>query len=683
MLAVTSCAQTPPSYIVSTFAGSVPNGDGGPAASAIIRWPSVLVFDNAGNLYLADQGNASVREVTPDGIIHTLAGTGETGFGGDGGPASRSQLSADLSGLAFDSKGNLYISDSGNNRIRMISATDGTIRTVVDGSKLPQKETEFGFNAIAFDGADNLYIADGTYSQIFRVAADGTFSVFAGTGKYADNGDGGPATKAALEYPLGLWFDTSGALYVSDYDANRIRKITADGMISTVAGSGKSGFAGDGGPAAQAVLNGPTFFAADAAGNLYVLDNSRVRRIGADGNIATVAGAANPNAIDSGDGGPATQATFRNPAGLAVSVAGDLYISSFNSAIRVVTAADGLIQTAYGAVHFAGDGGPVAEALFTWPQVIASDPRGNLYVADSEKIRKIDTNGSISTIAGNVSAAAGNVFYVNSGDGGPATAAALQKPFALIVDAAGNVYFGSGPTVRRIGADGIITTVAGGGTTLGDGGPATQAKLGGNVFGLAVDAMGALYISDASNHRIRKVTPDGMIATYAGTGTSGNGGNGGPANAATINRPTGLVFDAIGNLYFADANANVVRKITPDGTISLFAGSAAAGETGDGGAATKAKLNGPANLGVDAAGNVYIVDAGGNTLRVVTADGNIHTIASGTPVDLVSNGAFGGDGRPAIGADYCNINAIAFDGSSNIYLVDSYNERIRVLTPMQ
>lgn len=203
---------TPPTYTVSTFTGAVPIGDGGPAAAAILRWPGPLVFDSTGNLYIADWGNASIRKVTPDGIIHTIAGTGTTGFSGDGGPASQAQLSADLVGLSIDSGGNIYIVDSGNNRIRMISATDGTINTIVDGTALPQPETQFGFTGMAFDGAGNLYIADGGHSQIYKIATDGTFVVIAGTGTHADNGDGGPAIQAALKFPWGLYVDASGTV---------------------------------------------------------------------------------------------------------------------------------------------------------------------------------------------------------------------------------------------------------------------------------------------------------------------------------------------------------------------------------------------------------------------------------------------------------------------------------------
>jgi sugar lactone lactonase YvrE len=251
------------------------------------------------------------------------------------------------------------------------------------------------------------------------------------------------------------------------------------------------------------------------------------------------------------------------------------------------------------------------------------------------------------------------------------------------VDNAGNVYFNSSNVVRRVGPDGIINTVAGGGTATGDGVPATQAALA-LVNGLAIDNSGSLYISDTANHRIRKVSKDGTISTVAGTGGNATSGDGGPAKAAQIQSPRGLAFGPAGDLYFADYAANRVRKISPDGTISTFAGTGTAGESGDEGPATQASLSSPRNLAIDPSGAVYIADYyPGNAVRVVTTDGIIHTIASGTLVDIQSPISFGGDGGPAIGAHYAYIAAVALDGTGNIYLLDDYNERIRVLTPNQ
>jgi len=674
-------SQTLATYTVNTFAGSAPLGDGGPAVSALLRWPASMVFDNAGNLYVADEGNASIRRITPDGTISTIAGTGTTGFSGDDGPAEQAQISSYVNGIALDSSGNLYISDAGNNRIRMVS--HGVISTVVDGSTLPVPETGMGFNGIALDSQDSLYIVDGNYSQIFRIAQDGTFAVIAGNGTTGDTGDGGPATQAAFISPQSLYIDPAGAIYVIDSGANRIRKITPDGNINAFAGTGQAGYGGDGGPAANARLNSPSMMAPDAAGNLYLLDNSNylVRRIGTDGVITKVAGSG--SSLRSGDGLPATQAGFGGLQGLAVTPSGDLYIADFDSAIRVVPAATGIINTAYGQLHFTNDGAPAANALFNVPYSLTSDGQGNLYFGDWFRLRKIDSSGILTTIAGSVSTISGTVPSGNTGDGGPATAATINRPYAIAVDKSGNVYFSSIALVRRVDTNGIISTFAGGGASLGDGGPATKASFGGTSFGLAFDTAGALYISDTYGHRIRRVTPDGTISTFAGTGTAGTSGNGGPAASANINGPRGLAFDAAGNLYFADFAANRVRKISPDGTIKAFAGNGTAGGSGDEGPATSAELYSPWGVAVDSAGNVYIAEWLGARVRVVTPDGIIHSIASGNPVDLLSNGSFSGDGGPAIGADYCNLGSIVVGSTGKIYVLDTFNERIRILTPNQ
>jgi sugar lactone lactonase YvrE len=680
LLTATCLAQTNlPTYTVSTAAGSVPLGDGGPAASAVLRWPGALAFDPAGNLYIADGGNSSVRKITPDGLISTIAGTGVTGYSGDGGPGNQAQLSAFLPGLAIDSAGNVYVSDAGNNLIRKISAADGTISTVVDGSTLPNAETQFGFNGIAVDAAGSLYIVDSTYSQIFKIAPDGTFSVIAGTGKHGDSGDGGMAAQATFTYLWGICIDPSGNIYVSDWLAYRIRKITPDGRIRTVAGTQFGpGFTGDGGLGVFAQINEPTSVVTDPAGNVYFNDylNSRIRRIGTDGKISTVAGTDNPIGYSSGDGGPATMAQLTEVGGIALSATGDLYIADYDSAIRVVAAADGTIRTAYGTPHFAGDGGPASSALFSNPLSIVGDGRGSFYIGDGNnfRIRKLDASGVISTIAGNGA-------YGNTGDGGPAASASLSPVTAIALGNSADIYFASGALVKHMTADGTITTVAGGGKSLGDGGPATSANLADLIWGLAVDTSGSLYIADSANSRIRKVTPDGKISTMAGKGVQGDSGDGGRATAASIWEPRGLAVDAAGNLYFADYGANRVRKIAPDGTISAFAGTGSNDYTGDGGPAIKAKLDSPWGITADQTGNVYICDWNNNAIRVVTTDGVIRTIASGNAYDFYGFGSFSGDGGPAIGADYSSVTALALDGAGQIYLLDSLEERIRVLTP--
>ena len=217
-------AQTAPvPYTVQTFAGSAPMGDGGPAINAVLRFPNAVAFDAGGNLYIADQGNSGIRIVNAGGIISTIAGTGVSGFSGDGGPANLAQLGGTISGLALDNAGNLYIADSSNHRVREVTKADGNINTVVSAGNLPQMSASFWPNGLAFDNKGNLYIADDHNSQVYLVTPGGTVSVFAGIGKAGDKGDEGPANAAALMEPFGVFADAAGAVYIADISASLLR----------------------------------------------------------------------------------------------------------------------------------------------------------------------------------------------------------------------------------------------------------------------------------------------------------------------------------------------------------------------------------------------------------------------------------------------------------------------------
>ncbi|WP_322986669.1 RICIN domain-containing protein [Streptomyces sp. S584] len=337
-------------------------------------------------------------------------------------------------------------------------------------------------------------------------------STVAGTGVAGFKGDNELAVAAQLNRPYGIAVDSSGSLYFSDYNNHRVRKISTDGKISTVAGAG-AGYRGDNGPAVSAQLNCPREVAVDAAGSVYITDaaNHRVRVITTDGKINTVAGT--------------------------------------------------------GTAGFSGDGGPAAKAQLNYPLGVAVDSTGTLYISDhgNHRVRKISADGKISTVAGT-----GVAGF--KGDDGPAASAQLNGPYALAVNEADLLFItdGNNHRVRRVAADGSISTVAGRGTAgfSGDGGPATSAQL--NLpLGVVVDSAGTLYISDYNNHRVRKVSPSGEITTFAGKGTAGFGGDGGPAAAAQLNYPFGLAVDCVDTLYVADHVNNRVRKVTSEKMAGL------------------------------------------------------------------------------------------------------------------
>ena len=560
------------------------------------------------------------------GIITTVAGNGRV-FQDNGGSATSAGLGL-VYGVAVDSAGNVYATDADDNLVVKISPS-GTLTVVAgnniagfsgDGGPATSASLSLSSGRLAVDSAGNLYISDQLNCLIRKVSTNGTIATIAGTGNCKFAGDGGPATSASFWDPSGLAIDSAGNLYIADASNNRIRKITPSGLTSTVAGNGSPGFSGDGGPATSASLNFPTGVAVDGAGNIYIADadNNLIRKVSTGGTIQTVAG----NGVAGNSG--------------------------------------------------AGDGGPATSAPLNAPHAIAVDSTGNLYITANVRVRKVTPDGTINTFAGN-----GNIGV--SGDGGPATSAALNFPDGLAVDAIGDVFIAdtSNARVRKVGLDGTITTVAG--TSLanfsGDGGSATTASLS-DPSGVAVDGAGNLYIADFFNNRIRKVSPLGIITTVAGNGVAGASGDGGSAVSASLNAPEGVAVDSTGNIYIADFDNDLVRKVNSAGIITTLVGTGVTGFSGDGGQATRSQLNSPADVVLDAAGNLYIADSGNNRIRKVTPDGTISTVAGSGPTGA-STGGFSGDGGPATRALLNNPTGVAVDAAGTLYIADTGNDRIR------
>lgn len=627
--------------IITTIAGERRGfkGDGGPATAARINEPCGIAFDASGNLYFTDNDNWRIRKIDRHGIISTVAGNGECGFSGDGGPALKAALSYPL-GIAVDRAGGIYFSDSGNQRIRKIDAR-GVISTIAGSGKAgfsgdggPALKAEFNSPfGLVFDRRGNLYVADQRNCRVRRITPAGIVTTVAGTGKERCDGDGGPADKAGIAWPIALAIESDN-LYVST-PLGCVRRISAAGTIMTLAGNHTNAFAGDGGPAAAACFGPIMALAADRKGNLYLgdSDNRRVRKIDRSGRVTSFVGTGTTNdwsGTFAGDGGPATQARFNGPWGVAVDRQGNLYIADQdNHRVRKVTP-DAKITTVVGngTAGFAGDEGPASQAQLNGVLGICLDRAGNLLIADAanNRIRKIATDGSISTIAGTGSAGF-------AGDGGPAVAAQLMYPFDVAVDKSGNCYIADGlnSRVRMVSTNGIITTVAGGGEfseDQSDGQPATKAKLHrpSSVF---VDDQGSLYFTDLFMNRVRKVSPDGIITTIAGTGKDKDfAGDGGPAIHAILSNPTSVVVDAAGTVFISDRINSCVRKVTPDGVIRTIAGlgDSEAGLEGDGGPAAKAKLGGPTGLALDSQGNLYVADTWNNRVRKITGVAAVGTL---------------------------------------------------------
>jgi uncharacterized protein (TIGR03437 family) len=630
------------------------SGDGGPAVNAQLNGPQGLAIDTEGNLYVADSLNNVVRMVS-GGIITTVVGNGTAGYSGDGGLAVNAQLNGP-NGMTIDKSDNLYIADTSNNLVRQVALPSGTIVTFA-GVLYPGYSGDlyaataaqmYGPTDVAVDSSGNVYIADTGNGLIRQVATTGDISTYAGSTSGATTGitlgDGGAADMAILNQPVGVAVDSAGNLYISEFGDARIREVTVTKLIiNTIAGTGAYGFFGDGSKATSALMAGPRGISLDSSGNIYVADfwNDRVRKI-SSGTMSTIAG--DGVYSSSGDGGPAALAQLNTPRGVAVDPAGNVYVAdTLNYRVRQINPS-GVINNfaGNGSAGSSGDGSPATSAELTQPQGLTADAAGNIYIVDSvnHRVRVVARNGVISTIAGN-----GTPGY--SGDGGPATSAQLNAPRGVAVDASGNLYIAdfNNNAVRKV-SNGTITTVAGNGSLgfSGDGGPATSAQLHAPVA-VAVDLAGDLYISDLQNYRIRMVTPNGIINTIAGNGTSVATGDGGPAINAQLAAPGGLIADPSGNLFIADSVA-VIREITPDGTIHTIAGNGTVGYSGDGGPSLVAQFNGITGIAMDKSGNIYVADSGNNAVRmlqpvgyglVITSVANSASLATGAvaPGELV------------------------------------------------
>ncbi|HEX3877472.1 MAG TPA: hypothetical protein VHW24_10830, partial [Bryobacteraceae bacterium] len=617
------CAAWAQTYTISTVAGGSTPSLPATATSVAIGQPRRVALDSKNNIYFSS-GN-SVFKIT-NGQLSLLAGNSRAGFSGDGGPAVNAQLNAPQ-GIAIDATGNVYIADTSNNRVRIVTV-------------------------------------------------NGIINTFAGNGQRGAPlafGDGGLANQANLYLPGGVAIDSNGNLWIADTGDNLIREVTTDGIINTIVGDSLPGYAGDGAAPINAEVHSPEDVAVDSSGNVYIADtgNAFIREVTFSNNqINFIAG--NATIGYAGDGGLATSAGLIEPFSVALDSKGNVFLAEpEDGRIREITISNHDIITAVGngVLGFTGDGGSALKAEIHQASGIAVDSSGNIYIADTlnNRIRMVSTSGTITTIAGNGS-------YSYSGDGGTATSALLFAPQAVAADPAGNLYIvdTDNDVVREV-SKGVITTIAGNGTSgsSGDGGAATSATVN-TPQGIAIDSSGNIYISDTANARVRKIS-NGTISTVAGNGTASYSGDGGSATGASLNTPVGLALDKAGNLYIADEGNNAVRMVTPGGTISTIAGRGTQGYSGDGSAATAAQLNGPQGVAVDSAGNVYIADTLNDVIRQVNSKGVIVTIAgSGFP-------GYSGDGGPASASQLGGPRSIAIDAAGSLYVSDG-GTRIRKIT---
>jgi len=601
---------------VRIVAGGGVNGAGvdGLALNVPLEGPTGVTLGPGGSVYVSEFQGGRVRKIDPAGKMTTVTGGGNVLLNGETGPALLSGIMGPAA-LIFDKKGNLYIAEQLGNRVRkinrqgVISTVAGTGHTdpVRDGVQATQSAVN-GPNGLAFDQNGNLFVSEFLGNRIRKITPDGIITTVGGTGKVKSTGDGGPAVKAGIYGPTGIAFDSKGNLFIAEIIGNRVRQISPDGTISTLA---------DG-------INGPSSLAFDREGNLLIAEHfgERLLRREPNGTISTLINT--------------------DVYGLAVDPDNTIRVAQITvgrvgRVERQAAATSGEPGAQlFGLVYDAGVAKKVEETdrlgtqvVLKMPAGVAYDAAGNLYIAEitGNRIRKVDSHGIISTVAGT-----GKRGF--SGDGGPATSADLDGPGTLGFDLAGNLYIVEiiGNRVRKVDTQGNITTIAGNGQAgfAGDGGPAINAQFNHAHWGAVNKQTGAIYIVDTLNHRIRQIDAEGIITTVAGTGVAASKGDGGTALEASFNRPENLAIDFEGNWFISEGAGHRIRKITAQGLVSTVAGTGKAGYSGDGRLATKAKLNGPTGLAISDSGVLYIADTFNSVIRRLDRDGRIHLLL-GTP----------------------------------------------------
>lgn len=678
----------------ATFAGSgeVGNADGSAVTASFDR-PYGVAVDAAGNVYVADTYNHKIRKITPAGVVSTLAGSGIAGAADGNGVAASFNLPG---GVAVDAAGMVYVADASNNKIRKI--TPQGVVTTLAGSGAAGAANGTGAsasfkapNGLAVDASGTIYVADTGNHKIRKITSDGVVSTLAGSGSlgYSDGSSG----TAKFFSPYGVAVDALGIVYVADNNNHSIRKIALDGRVSTLAGNGTSGDVDAKGNLAR--FRYPKGVAVDAFGTVYVADgdNYKIKQISPSGEVSTLAGSGLRGTAD----GNGAAASFYNPFAAAIDALGTVYVADTNiNKIRKVNTGGYTVTPALPAglsidrITGSISGTPTAPTAATVYTITAANGSGkstfNCTIETKIEVPIFSyttpQNYEINTVVaplspvhtggpvplGTASTLSGT--GVSGNTDGSGASASFSIPLGAAMDASGTIYVAdyNNNKIRKITPDGVTTTFAGSGTYgFADGSAATASFR--NPIAVAVDASGNVYVADSNNHKIRKITPAGVVSTFAGSGIPGFAN--GTGVAVQFYFPSGVAVDASGNVYVADTNNYMIRKVTPEGVVSTLGGNGRAGSADFIGAT--ASFNYPRGITIDASGNLYVGDVDNNKVRKINTAGAVSTLAGSTTSGDV-NGTRGA-------ARFARPSELAVDASGTVYLADRDNGKIKKISP--
>lgn len=605
---------------LSVLAG-VPSGQGtrdGTGTTARFSNPFDIVIDETGTFFVADR-QGFIRKITPAGQVTTVALYSENG------ESTGRENALPLGHLAVDRSGNLFMTDFDSAVWRI--APNGAATVFAGQTKVTGAQDGTGSAALfkdpeglVADASGNLFVADSMNHAIRKITPAGVVTTYAGTLGVSGDEDG-PAADAKFEAPSALAMDSSGNLFVGGL-SSPIRKISPSGIVTTIRTTAR-----------YAILD----IAVDGAGNLFVTDNRSKAVLGISSTGVESVFAGQPDSMGGVDGTGAA-ARFRYPAGMTIDASGNLYVvDRMNHAIRRITPA-AVVTTFAGTLSSQGsDDGPGAQARFRFSSTVgmAWDGAGNLFAADTDNhtIRKISPAGVVTTLAGTP-----GVSGSRDGDGAEAR---FYQPLGVAADKAGNIYVADSLncTVRKITPAGNVTTLAGSPGTRGmEDGQGAAAHFS-TPWGVAVDGAGNLFVTDGIYATIRRITPTGVVTTPFGVAGDSRIVDGTGASAR-FQQPTGITMDGAGNLYVAERYGNAIRKITPAGVVTTLAGSGEVEQGSVDGVGAAARFAAPAGVAVDGSGNVFVADVGNNAIRKITPAGVVSTFAG--VLSLTSQGNFPG-----------------------------------------